>query len=423
MGLTLTATPATVQAALKAAQPGDLVALESGAYGDLVIKALEKAGVVHLEPAPRATVDLRSFTITKSAGFSARGLRLEDPTAKNYQVGIMSSRDVLIENFEVSGETQKTAAVWARFNSGVSILGLKAHDIRQGVFHEGNSGIVIARGDFRDIWGDAIRGGLNSDGVLIEDNAFTDLHQLGADHLDAIQFWTTRATQPTRNVVIRDNVYRRGNGSPAQFILIGDEEGVGYDGLLIEGNGGVGGLYNGISVSGGRDAIVRDNFVQPMEGAFDARGKAVTNVWVQYRGSTGGHSSDNFGSLFQPYQNVADPVNERFTAVPLATAGDYSALDAWLKRNDAPADARDAEIAALKAQLAAEALDDAALDARAVEAEARAVEAEARAVALEADLKAAKAALEIVSVDRDDDRAALAAIQAAAASALASFPA
>ncbi|MBJ7410114.1 MAG: right-handed parallel beta-helix repeat-containing protein [Phenylobacterium sp.] len=412
---TLNATPATVQAQMKAAQPGDALKLEPGDYGHLLFKAVVKAepGVEVLG----AGATLASLFLTGCEGIAVRGVTMKSEVTQ--AVKVYTSKRILIEAFDLSGVPLTTACLWARWNEDLIIQGCRFHDARHGIFHEGNVRLVIRGNDFRDLHGDGMRGGLNSDGVLIEDNSGTDLHLQGADHLDFIQFWTTAATKPTRNVTIRRNHYFRGAGSPAQGILMGDEAGVGYENLLIEDNVIVGSLYNGISVSGGRMPVVQRNYVQPMDGGFDAKGKAVDKAWIMFRGSDGGQSIDNFASLFQSYQNVTEPTNTGFTPVPMAQDGDYAAARTWMARNDAPsapADTLDALIADLKAQLAAEAEDDAALD-------ARALEAETRAAGLEAELKAAKASREIVSADRDDDRAALIAIQSAAASALASFPA
>lgn len=395
-------TPATQAAAMKAAMAGDLVRLGSGDYGDLSFRSLVKTGgQVNVEPAPGAAVAMRSLTVSKSEGLALRGLALADQTPRNAQVLVANSTRVLLEGFELTGETTKTAGVWARFNTDVTIRDVKAHGLRHGIFHEGNVGFLLEGGDLRDLCGDAVRGGLNSDGVTLRRLAIADLHQVGGDHLDAIQFWTTAAKGPTKNVLIEDVVYRRGTGDPAQGVLVGDEAGVGYPGLIIRRVAAVGGLYNGISVSGGANPVIEDCFVQPMEGAKDAKGKAVTNVWIQTRGSTGGQVADSFGSLYQGYQNTSDAKVSGWTTVPMAKAGDYSALDAWLKRRDPPADPRDAAV---------------------IEANAKAAAAQAELEALRADLKGARAALDVISADRDDDRAALAAIRTSAEAALASYP-
>lgn len=386
---TLNATPANLSAQIKAAQPGDVISLV-GDFPDVVVKVSEKAapGVV-IQPADGAT--LRSIFFTGCAGFTVRGFRFTAPVAQS--VKMTTCKRIVVEDCQMSGDVGLTDGVWVRWCEEVTVRHCAFANLWHGIFHEGNKGLVMADLEFRDIYGDAIRGGLNSDGVTIQRITATDLHQVGGDHLDVIQFWTTKATQPTRNVLIEDVVYRRGEGDPAQGVLIGNEAGLRYENVTVRRVAAVGGLYNGISISGGgADVVIEDCFVQPMEGAKDAAGKVVDKVWIQTRGSTGGVVRDSFATLVQGYQNAVNASVSGFTAVPMAKAGDYSALEAWLKRRDPPADARDAELSELRADLAAARVAIAERDVQLAAAEASAAAAREAGALLAEKLEAVRQA-------------------------------
>lgn len=325
----LTATAAQFGAVLQSAKPGDTIRLRGEGWGDQFWRNVVKAapGVV-VRPDHGQDIVLNSLTLSHSEGLTVRGVRVKSAAAQ--AVRVLSSKRVAIESCDISGDPTTTDGAWVRFSEDVAIRGCRFHDLRRGVFHEVNRRFTVEDGDFRNIYSDAIRGGRETDGVIFRRLNITNLHLVGGDHLDAIQFWTTNAKVPTRNVLIEDVVYRRGDGDPAQGILIGNEADLPYENIVVRRVAVVGGLYNGISLSGVINGVVEDSFVQPMAGAVDARGKPVDRVWIQFRGSTGGVSRNNAATLFQPYQNVSDPSNEGFRRIKGAKKGDYSDLEAWL---------------------------------------------------------------------------------------------
>ena len=325
----LRATASQLGAVLQAAKPGDTIRLRGEGWGDQVWRNVVKAapGVV-VQPDEGQGVIFNSLTLSHSEGLTVRQINLKSTAAQ--AVRVMSSKRVAIESCDISGDPAATDGAWIRFSEDVAIRGCRFHDLKRGIFHEVNRRLTVEDGDFRDIHSDAIRGGRETDGVIFRRLNITNLHLVGGDHLDAIQFWTTNAKAPTRNVLIEDVVYRRGDGDPAQGILIGNEADLPYENVVVRRVAIVGGLYNGISLSGVIDGVVEDSFVQPMAGALDARGKSVDRVWIQFRGSTGGVSRNNVATLFQPYQNVSNPSNEGFRRIKGAKQGDYSDLEAWL---------------------------------------------------------------------------------------------
>ncbi len=395
----LKATPATIAATLKAAQPGDVIKLSGGPWGYQNWGAVVKAEPgVTIEPAAGETIVFGGMRLAGAEGLTLRGI---DYTAQGQQVILVtSSKRIAIEDCNISAGNTTTDGIWYRWSSDVTARRCKFRNVRSAIFHQDPTKLLIEDFDISEVYSDGIRGGANGDGITIQRGTITNQHLVGGDHLDGIQFWTTGATKPTTNVLVQDVVVTRGSGSPQQCLLVGNEKNLPYTGLVIRGFACVGGLYNGINVSGAVDYLIEDSYVQPMAGAKDANGKVVDKSWIGSRGSTGGVIRNSFATLVNNYQNASNPKVEGFTAVPIAAAGDYSGLEAWLKRKAPPADPKAAEIATLRDQLATKVSQVAALEARATSAEAGLTTtsaelkaARAEAAALQADLAAATARL------------------------------
>ena len=329
---TLQATVAELPGALRSAAPGDTIRLKGDGWGDQrwdhVVKAAP--GVV-VEPGPGARSVFASLTISNSEGVGVKGVTFASQGAQ--AVKILSSKRITLEDCEISGDTKITDGLWVRASTDVTIRGCRLHDLWHGVFHEANTRLTVEDSDFRELYSDALRGGRDSDGVIFRRLRITDLHQVGADHLDAIQFWTTGATRPTRNVLIEEVVYRRGKGDPAQGVFVGNETNIPYENIVVRRFAAVGGLYHGISLSGVTGGVVEDCFLQPMIGGFDAKHRAIDRVWIQFRRSAGGKARDNIATSFKSSENMSEPSSSGFKAVAIAKEGDYAALDAWLARH------------------------------------------------------------------------------------------
>jgi hypothetical protein len=395
----LPATPATALAALRAAADGDEVVISAGAVA-LTVDGVKRQNVV-IRPAEGARVAFTPLVVTRSSGLTFRGFEATTTTAT--AVSITSSQNIRIEGFDVHGDPAlKTGkGLMIRDATDVSFTGSRVHDVFHGLTHLDNDGLTIAGNDFRTLYGDAVRGG-GSDRVLISKNAFTDLYRIDGNHPDVIQFWTSNTTVAANDLRIEGNVYRKGNGGPAQFIFIGNEAKLPYTNVVVRGNGGVGGMYHGVTCNICADALVEDNYVQGLADSLSSTG-AVMNYRIMFRGSHGGTWRNNFANAFLTLDNTLDPAPDASNVViPMAAAGDYAGLESWLKRNDpppAPTDPRDAQIAALEAELATALAGNATLT---TERDA------ARAVA-----ESLQRTLDLTSADLTDARARIEAAKAA----------
>ena len=108
-----------------------------------------------------------------------------------------------------------------------------------------------------------IVGGRN---IVIERNRFEDFRPFGADHADAVQFFTTGLTRPgdtaARDVTIRDNMIIA--AGKAQGIFSRDEidlaaSGRGYQRFTIEDNIVIGAGWHGITAAKIEDVRIRNN--------------------------------------------------------------------------------------------------------------------------------------------------------------------
>ena len=140
---------------------------------------------------------------------------------------------------------------------------------RGAIFSEAEN-VVVKGNDIHDVRSD----GLNFaqvQGVLIEDNHIHDFAAAydSADHRDMIQFWTNSTTEPSTDIIIRNNVLDMGEGSYSQTIFMRNEsvdsQGGGrdmyYQNVLIEGNTIYNGHLHGITVGETDGLIIRDNSV------------------------------------------------------------------------------------------------------------------------------------------------------------------
>lgn len=349
--------PADLRAALAAAQSGDEIRLPAGQYKLPSLTAVQKDVVISGEPG--ATV-VGGWVLTGCVGLTLRDLAIVSPL-KGYGLQVKSSQRIRVERCAITGEAPEGSQPQGRgvqwtYCQEAAVVDCTFRRLRYGLMGSAVDKGEFSRNDLRDIWGDAMRGWSDSSDLLFEHNYATDLFIPTdvATHPDAFQFWTTNATKPTVGLTLRGNVYERGRGDPLQGLFLNDESGVGYRNVLIEGNAVVGPTWDGISVTGGRDIIVRDNLVQPV--AFDPVRHASfiaekVNPRIMIKRSAG-IVTGNLARLSIAKGQTGLTV-EAGPEPALAEAGDLSTLRAWQARNADPRDARIAELeAALSAALA-----------------------------------------------------------------------
>ena len=351
----LTPTPADVPGAIKAAQAGDVIQLPAG-FSKLVISKVVNAG----EPIViEGGADLAGCMIADSEGFTIRGAAFgaekdASLTRARYGLQILRSSRITVDGcrFAAPVELQEFArGLQLRESSRIVVAGCVFERLRYGVGTQDVSRVQVANCRFASIFGDAIRGWVNSQHITISGNDFTDIIIPAAgDHIDAIQFWTVGATKPTTDVLIEGNVYVRGEGDPAQGIFVGNERMIPFERVTIRGNAVVGSTWNGIWLVGGKDVVIEDNLVLPMAWAerhVAEYGHIAPRIVV--KSIEGGAVRGNVARIASDPKTPLPPI-EGNTEPAAAAFGDLAALKAWQARRGDP---RDVRIAELEASLAA----------------------------------------------------------------------
>lgn len=344
---TLPATPATLGAVLKTAKPGDLVALSGVGQAHLTAINIPAPGV-RIEGQAGATI--LGFTVWSGVqGVTLAKVTLQPGASGAAIVASAGSGRLAFEDIDCHGADPAAPAgfcVEIRDNAdAVSVTRLKAHDLLSGVKLVNAAQVTVQDSDFRRLASDAITGSTRG-GVTIQRNTATDF--LGAKvHLDFIQLYWSGQTTPICDVTIRDNIYTRGVGTPAQSVFLTDAP-YGFCRVTITGNAFLGGSWWGVGLPKATDVVIRDNLFQGLTAPWPAVSTAtetaqVIKPWIDVNGTRVGDPA---------YAAINDGVNRVVVdAGQIKPPADGDAdLKRFLARNDDP---RDAKIAELIAQLEA----------------------------------------------------------------------
>jgi hypothetical protein len=319
------ASPETFGARIAAAQAGQTIVLGPGSYGSLDInnRSFSGAGLV-IEAASGAKAVFTSVRVNGSAGLTLKNVEIAmEPPAPNANIfGITigsGSNHVNMVGLKVHGVAGGDNGMLLRDCGSVSVADSDFSQLGTGINFLDCDHVDILRNTLSDIQVDAIRGA--SSHVNVIGNHGTSFHPQPGDHPDFIQFWSPpQGGAPTGNV-IKDNVYERGHGDPAQGIFIENNTD-----LVISGNALVGTQYNAISTSGVQRAVIEDNFIQnyPDMTTWIITRSPSTDIVVRNNITPAVKNQIDNG---QPNKAYKEQGNKSIRA---AKPGDGSALQAWL---------------------------------------------------------------------------------------------
>jgi hypothetical protein len=165
-------------------------------------------------------------------------------TAGNFTI----RNSTFTSNFRVVSRTVTTPVVLDN-NTHMSISNVES---RVGVYGSNGAGFVIRNSTLGGGDADGVR--IDSPGVQVLNNRFTQFTDVGANHTDPIQFYGSG-----RNAIIRGNYFNNTGGEVASLISAWD----GTRDNVIEENvfAGTGTFYT-VSLLGDRNSIVRKNSAQ-----------------------------------------------------------------------------------------------------------------------------------------------------------------
>lgn len=247
-------TPATLPAALKAAQPGDVLTF-TGDFTPVVL--IDRS---------RLTLDftkarVQNLLIRKSRDIKVRGGAY---TGVNYAGGVyvFGSQNVAISNISVSGDGTRPGVTF-RESSNVSL--------QDAVIDRPSLGVNVMKttgGVIRDtkITRTAVDGMniASSHQILVEHLECRDNMLLDDHHPDCVQLWSIAGEKPTSDITIRHSaVY----GNTQGFSGFDQKEG-GFDRIIMENNLVVTGYGpQGVALYNARGSTVRNNRTETLPGA------------------------------------------------------------------------------------------------------------------------------------------------------------
>lgn len=287
---TLSATPATLNAAWAKARGGDVLVLK-GEFTTVVLN--------NRQFKPSLVIDATDATLVSWKIKGVSGLHFKGGVAKplgGYNVkrdrdlwgaalDFSQVENILIERMKFQGPDTPRANVTGnpadgyggnfRFGSDVEVRDSQFASLKAGMVFGQIDGFKAQRNTFRGMRSDGIDVA-NSWNGLIEGNDFRDSRKRDAEHPDAVQMWSRPKAKPTSDIVIRNNTIMGDTQGISGFNHVRDgvDDG-GFDRITITDNDIEVNYAHAIAVVDGREVIIRNNHVRTLPGA---RTRASINV-------------------------------------------------------------------------------------------------------------------------------------------------
>ncbi len=322
-------TQANLLDVLRISRPGDVVRITGAIYPKLTNLVYAGPGIT-LVAAPGASLSGWG-PIENCEGITFRGFFAKAKYGGG-MIGVVGrSRRIVFEDMQLTGLgplPKEAGGVGIVIGGGVTVRRCTFSQMSCGISMQGARDIVIEDCAFRDLYSDAITGNPRAN-VILRRNRFRDFRGPPL-HLDAMQFHTSGLNTTVENILIEDNIYERGTGSPAQFIFMGDDTGVGYKGVIVRRNAALGPSWHGVMISHPRDTQVIDNFIQGIDAPYDGK---VIKSWIDMQDAGPNVTlQDNFSTA---YVNRGSPnlIMKDNEPLGVARGAARSDLDDWLKRH------------------------------------------------------------------------------------------
>lgn len=262
---TLQASPATLAAVLKHAEPGDTVRLAPGTYPPFRLEAASFSDPIIITGEGAI---LQGLNLSQVHGLTFRSLELSAkcPPSGGHPFVAFGSSAIRFESLNVHGEGECWAGLLIRESSNVVVTDSEFHHLSDGISRLNSSNVTVTNNHFHDLRNDGINGGGGSR-ITITGNHFTDFRPPSGGHPDAIQVWTTNTNGPASDILISGNTYVRGSGDTstvAQGIFVTADSKSGeprMSNLTVVDNVILGAMYNGIMVQGVDGAEIKGNVV------------------------------------------------------------------------------------------------------------------------------------------------------------------
>lgn len=342
--MTTVSTMAALQAALLAAPPGAVISLAPGIYADHRLRGIAAAGVTVTSTDPKNRAVMADLNLQASKGITFKGLLFDGQTqAETFGWMVTGCEDIAFEGCEfrdlADGDPQDAdQGLKLSQSKRVRIDGCEFHHLYRAVIADNIDELQVTRSDFHDMARTSIFC-TNIAGGLIAENSFRDAFPIEGDHMDAITFNVVAKPNQTRDIVVRDNLARRGKGRVTQGIVFNSKDaGNPFRNIVISGNAVLGLGLNGIYVQQviGGEAI--GNTIRRYPGRLDNSSGVVLQS-QQFK--VGGNTAQLFS--VSPAANGNTDCEELAPAVPPSSVPDLTSAEeealaaAWRAKFRAPA--------------------------------------------------------------------------------------
>ncbi len=275
--------------ALKQAKGGDEIKLAAGHYGDLSVRNTSFSSAVTITAADVENPPVfNTIGLWKVDKLTFDGIFLDFvPTATTLEWSTAfkasHSSDISVINSTLTGGPAVAgidpdlpagsqgasgikglpigAAMGFLWSTNITVENNTISEFSAGVRFNSVDGIVFNGNEIHDVRKVPV-GGADVDNVVMEGNYFHDLvpWKLGGlgDHSDFVHFWTTPTqTEPSSNMVFKDNLFVQGDGAaPLGIYLDNNNNTTGFENIVVQGNvihnGSAGGLrmedVNGLQI-------------------------------------------------------------------------------------------------------------------------------------------------------------------------------
>ena len=316
MNITITvANPAALIAALKSAKAGEVIGCAPGIYADFRIRGFKTPGVTITSADPANLAVFADLNLQDSANITFTGLLFDGQTQKEtFGWMVTGCENITFDGIEfrdtIDGDPQGAdQGLKLSQCKGVTVTGCEFHHLYRGLISDNVEGLTVARNDFHDMARTAMYS-VNIVGGLFAENYIADAYPAGDDHMDAMSFNVNTFPNLTRDIVVRDNLARRGKGGKTQGIVFASKiEGNPFHNIKILRNQLLGLGMNGIlyqQVIGGE---LTGNAVRRYPGRAE---NSLANVLNSSDVIIGGNTAQSFA--------VAQAANKNTAFVELAPA-------------------------------------------------------------------------------------------------------
>ncbi|KEZ15306.1 putative secreted calcium-binding protein [Sphingobium yanoikuyae] len=320
--------PQALAKAIAGAKGSTIIQLAPGQYGDLAMKPSERTGMLVIESAdPNNPAILQSIKLYKIKDIAFRNLTVRStpsPNRGDYVIDVVDVQNIILQKLQIRGiggaERGREYGLMVRASNGVRLQDSNLSDLRYGVGILNATSVSIERNEFHGIQTDGIRGGGATD-LLVAENILGDFSPKAGEHPDGIQLWSTNQKQPGRRITIRDNLVARHNGGIVQGIFIRDTlRQLPFEDVTVSGNLILGGMYNGIALTGIDRGAVSDNWVIAYPDM---------KSWISLNGTNAVSLTNNRAMQFLLRDTGSLDEKSNKTNSPVA-AGDLSSIKQWL---------------------------------------------------------------------------------------------